>query len=232
MAGAGNTKGIASRGAVVQAETACTAAAGTTATTGTAVTGTTTSYDTEFAVGDLIYDWDGAAGSGEARIVTVITSATAMTIDRAFTADLSAATVQAVTMSTLLYVSAMSLGGQAVDVIDITNLTDTFKSFVAGNVDPGQDSFTYWFSPKNAAHKSVYDAVQGGANRWMLWWIPDAESLTADPPPELENSHLQARGFLQSHPIDIPTNGAISSTVTLQNVEATELIAGIAGITP
>ena len=234
MAGATNTKGIASRNAVTQIETACIVLTGTATSSGTAVTGTGTAFDTELSVGDIFYDFDGSGGgSGEGRIVSAIASAVALTLATAFTVDLGATdTVSGVAMSTLLFVSEMSMAGKTVDVIDITNLTDTFKSFAAGNVDPGQDSFTYWFSPKNANHKIVYDAVEAGANRWIIFWIPDAESLSDDAPPELENSHLIGRGFLQAHSITIPTGGAVSSTVPFQNVEGSRLVAGIAGITP
>lgn len=64
---------------------------GTVSTTGTAVTGSSTQFVNETSVGTYIKD----PLSGEERKITVITSATAATIESAFTTNLSSATVTA-----------------------------------------------------------------------------------------------------------------------------------------
>lgn len=60
---------------------------GTFTTSGTAVTGVGTLFDTEFSVGDILYSDD----KSEGRQITVITDANNMTIESAFTTDVSVA---------------------------------------------------------------------------------------------------------------------------------------------
>lgn len=63
---------------------------GTYSTTGTAVSGTGSSFDTEFAVGDILYSATETIG----RRITVVTDATNMTIESAFPSDVSGDNVQ------------------------------------------------------------------------------------------------------------------------------------------
>jgi len=60
---------------------------GTFTTSGTAVTGSSSSFNTEFAVNDVLYSDDKVEG----RRITVVTNSTTMTIESAFTTDVSVA---------------------------------------------------------------------------------------------------------------------------------------------
>tara|TARA_R110002020_G_scaffold213427_1_gene420220 strand:+ start:20647 stop:21099 length:453 start_codon:yes stop_codon:yes gene_type:complete len=81
-----NEDGVAVGDSVVLKDTGGSALTGTLASTGTAVTGTTTAFDTELEVGQFI------EAGGELREVTDIADATNLTVNAAFSPDLSGAT--------------------------------------------------------------------------------------------------------------------------------------------
>jgi hypothetical protein len=188
---------IAARGSLIQFQTAFAAAsAGTIASTGTAVTGTTTAFEADLVVGDQIAIVRG--GREERRLVVTRTSDTALVIDRAFTPDVTAGTAfWIVKYSPLLYCGGITGPGASADVIDVTDLSVKFKSFVAGNIDPGDFSFEVWYQPKVTSHAALRNSLLDGGIRRVLSWMADsAAGFTVSPPPHVSNSRVDFRGFV------------------------------------
>lgn len=194
---------------LVQKETGTSVGTGTISTTGTAVTGSTTAFDTQLIVGDVI------EVSGERRIVTAISSATAMTIHKAFTPDLSAQAFNFVTFTEMIGAADWNGPTQSASEVDVSSFSDQgFASTIPGLRTPGNISFTLWFEPRNTVHQGLQSNFDDGdVIAWRVW-VPDAVDVGTNPPPATQNSRITCIGGLTELSFSASTNGAWQASVT------------------
>lgn len=220
--------GIAARGSLLQIETSRDASpSGTIAISGTAVTGTTTAFETDYTVGDLMV-YTNAAGLPEGRIVKTITSDTAIVLDAAPSATISAgASHTVINLGSILYMGGIDGPGQQADEIEVTNLSSVFKSYVAGNIDPGSLSFPVFWQAKSANHAQLYNDFKAGTERWMVQWDPDSATFGTNPPPHLSNSHWIFRAHSLQFGKSSQVGGAVQANLNMRISGQPDLIVGV-----
>lgn len=182
------------------------------ATAGAAtVTGAGTAFDTELAVGDLIYH----AGSDQLRMVTVITSATSITVDTDWDTTIAAGqSFKFFDMEQVTGMTAANLPNLQAAQIDVSTLDTTgFRKKISGLIDAGAIDGTLFFTPQDTAHKRIYDFVTDGGNKAWTIWIPDASDGTAVP--DLKNSRFYFRASVNTFGGEIPLDGAIQASISL-----------------
>ncbi len=118
-----------------------TSGTGTISSTGTAVSGSGTSFSSEFSVGDDI------VANGETRIISTVTDNTNLTVNSAFSSDLTAGTDFEYSTPRLVVTAAGKLG------IGTTSPTEAIE--IAGNIIPTADD-TYSLGSATRQWKDIY----------------------------------------------------------------------------
>jgi hypothetical protein len=196
--------------------------AGTASSSGTAVTGTTTAFDTALRTGDAIRDEAGT----EFRTVTAIASATALTLDSAFTTALSGATLVAATFTEIPQVTSLTgLSGERSESEVSSWSSGDDRKFILGRRDPGTAELPFWLDAKLAAHTGLKTDQDNSTERVWRAYIFDSEAATALP--DDSNSVITFRGRVKAFPIDFPEDGALGGTLTIRVSGPVTIAAGV-----
>lgn len=183
---------------------------GTVSSSGTTVTGVGTDFDTSgLAVGDLI------RSVGEIRQVTVITSATVLTVDQAFDTALPASSAYTFfEMEKVSDITNINLPQLQATQIDTSVLDTTgFRRKASGLIDPGTIDTTLYFQPQDAAHARLYNEMTNNTNLGWIIYIPDSSTNVA--PPDLTNSRFYFRGSLNTFNGEVPLDGVVSVSASI-----------------
>lgn len=176
------------------------------------VIGSGTAFDTELVIGDLVYH----ALSNQLRYVTVVTSATAITVGTNWTTAVAAGQpLQFVEPEQLADITNVNLPQFQAAQVDTTVLDTTgFRRKRAGLIDAGSITGELFFQPQLAAHQRLYDNMDGaGTNLAWIIYMPDASDGTAIPDPK--NSCFYFRGSMDQFGGEMPVDGAISANVSI-----------------
>lgn len=206
-----------------------TAGAGTLATTGTAVTGSGTAFDTEMP--DLetkptLIIAQLPNGTTEARLVTAVGTATACTIDKAFTQDLPASTtftfVECVQVPFVIDVTGPDASRNEVDTSHLN--TGSFDTFTPGSINPGNVSFPIHFVPENAEHQRLIARFASGVILPYVAFFKSASTPVAIP--GLTNGRVYWRGYISANPLTMARNETVKLSLVTRVVGDFASIAG------
>lgn len=189
-----------------------TAGAGTLATTGTAVTGSGTAFDTEMAdiaTKPTLIIAQLPDGTTEARLVTAVSTATACTIDKAFTQDLPSSTaftfVECVQVPFVIDINGPDASRNEVDTSHLS--TGSFDTFTPGSINPGNVSFPVHFVPENVEHQRIIARFASGIILPYVSFFKSASTPVAIP--GLTNGRVYWRGYISQNPLTMARNETV-----------------------
>ena len=193
---------------------------GTIASTGTTVTGSTTAFDTELVIGDWIYHVNTTTNVVQVRRVNAIASATSLTIDAAFDADLSAGEsfsyYEFEDVPEVAEIGGTGAASNFIDVPSVNNATNRTPQ-IAGNATANPLTFTLNYQPKLSQHALIKTRQNSGLQTAFVIWLGDAKADTGEDWPNPANSAIFVAGDIGGLEVSIAPGDVVTQSVEVSN---------------
>lgn len=112
----------------------------------------------------------------------------------------------------------------AVDQIEVTCLSETARSYVAGLATPGTATFGINFDPSDESHVRLHQLKKLGLSlQWAIGWSDGTSTPSPSTSGDFDfaslptnRSWIKLEGFMNSFPFNFAQNSVVQSTVGIQ----------------